>query len=102
MGEKTLLPSIYKNARSFSVFELIQIVKGLLPDTVIRWGSVVFFPLSCYPFVDFLEENIPVMKNPFGCFAGLAFPIVFTHTTIQHPIEKTIMNAVRPEQQGSR
>ena len=30
-----------------------------------------------------LEETIPMMKNPFGAFLGLSFPVSFTLRTVQ-------------------
>jgi len=84
-GPKTALCP-YKNARIASIPGLIRVIRGALPDTAIEWGSVIFFPPKWYPAASFLEERTPVIKNPFGSFIGLAFPVVFTHITVQDPL----------------
>jgi len=75
-----------KNERLSSIPELIRLVRSVLPDTVIEWGSVLFFPPMWYPAVSFLDERIPIMKNVFGSFVGLTFPVVYTRITIQDPL----------------
>jgi len=77
----------YSNARPSSIPELIRLIRLTLPDTTIKWGSVIFFPPKWYPAVSSLEERTPVMKNPFGSFIGLAFPVTYNRITIQDPIE---------------
>ncbi len=72
--------------RLSSVPELIRLVKSTLPGTAIEWGSVLFFPPAWYPTATFFDKRIPVMKNAFGAFVGLAFPVVYTRITIQDPI----------------
>ncbi len=75
-----------KDSRISSIPELIRLVKSELPATSIEWGSVLFFPPNWYPAASFLEEKIPVVKNAFGSFAGIVFPVVYTHITIQDPL----------------
>jgi len=69
-----------------SIPELIRLVRSVLPDTAIEWGSVLFFPPTWYPAASSVEEKIPIMKNAFGSFVGLAFPIVYTRMTVQDPL----------------
>jgi len=87
--EKRAVLHRYKNGRSSSIPELIRLVRSALPDTAIEWGSVLFFPPPWYPAASFLEEKIPVVKNPFGSFIGLSFPIVYTRITVQDPLGET-------------
>ncbi|MDO8785458.1 MAG: hypothetical protein Q7J12_04495, partial [Syntrophales bacterium] len=54
----------------------------------IKWGSVIFFPCGFYKFTGAVEEFLPVMKNPFGAFLGLSFPVTFRYKTIQDVIMK--------------
>jgi len=77
-----------KNGRASSIPELIRLVRSALPDTTIDWGSVLFFPPTWYPAASFIEERIPVTKNAFGSFIGLAFPVVYTRITVQEPLGK--------------
>jgi len=79
-----------RGGRLSSIPELIRHVRSVLPDTAIEWGSVLFFPLTWYPAVSFFEERIPVMKNAFGSFIGLAFPVVYTRITVQDPLGKRV------------
>ena len=79
-------PSIYNHARFFHIGELSAMIRNNLQGIRIRWGSVVFLPYGWYDFACKLEEAIPVMKNPFGAFLGLSFPVTFTYATIQEPV----------------
>jgi ubiquinone/menaquinone biosynthesis C-methylase UbiE len=82
--------SLYNDARFFSIREVNNIVKSVLSDTSIRWGSVIFLPLGWYTFAAGIEERIPVIKNPFGSFVGLTFPVVYTRRTLQDPIQNSL------------
>jgi len=82
--------SLYNEARFFSIWEVNNIVKSVLSGTSIQWGSVIFLPLNWYPFAAGIEKCIPVAKNPFGSFIGLTFPVVYTHRTLQDPIEASL------------
>ncbi len=81
--EKTIS---YSNARPSSIPELIRLIRLTLPGTTIKWGSTIFFPPKWYPAVSSLEERIPVMKNPFGSFVGLTFPVTYNRITVQDPL----------------
>jgi ubiquinone/menaquinone biosynthesis C-methylase UbiE len=78
--------SIYSHARFYSIFELTQMIRRQLRGARIRWGSVIFFPVGWYAFSTAIEESLPVMKNPFGAFLGLSFPVTFSYRTIQDPV----------------
>ena len=79
-------PSIYKTARFYHVIELTHLIRSFLPGVNIRWGSVIFLPNCWYGFAAPLEEAMLVMKNPFGAFLGLSFPVNFTLRTVQNII----------------
>ncbi|MDD5723012.1 MAG: class I SAM-dependent methyltransferase [Syntrophales bacterium] len=87
-GEKGAALHPRKNGCPSSIPELIRLVRSALTDTAIEWGSVLFFPPTWYPFASVLEERIPVVKNPFGSFIGLSFPVVYTRMTVQDPLGK--------------
>lgn len=78
--------SIYNQARFFSIFELTRMVRDQLRGARIRWGSVLFFPYGWYGFATMIEEAMPVIKNPFGAFLGLSFPVTFSYRAIQDPL----------------
>jgi len=61
-------------------------VEASAGDTIIKWGSVIYFPGIVYDFFEELEEMFPLRKNPFGAFVGLTFPVRYTYRTAQNPI----------------
>jgi ubiquinone/menaquinone biosynthesis C-methylase UbiE len=91
-------PSIYHHARFFHIGELNAMIRNNLQGIRIRWGSVIFLPEGWYGFARRLEEAMPVMKNPFGAFFGLSFPVTFTFATIQQPIRETVNIAAQSRQ----
>lgn len=78
----------YGRSHSSSIPEMIQLVKSALSNTKIQWGSVIFFPPRWYPALSYVEEKIPAIKNPFGSFIGLVFPVTYGTMTIQDPLGK--------------
>jgi SAM-dependent methyltransferase len=81
-------PSIYRSARFFHMGQLTGMVRTQLQGVRIQWGSVIFLPYQWYSFATGIEEKIPIMKNPFGAFWGLSFPVTFTYRTLQDIIRK--------------
>lgn len=90
--------SIYDSARFFHIGELTAMVRQQLQGIRIRWGSVLFLPFGWYGFAKKLEESIPVIKNPFGAFFGLSFPVTFSYSTIQEPIRESFKIASKSRQ----
>lgn len=91
-------PSIYRHAHFFHIGELKAMVRNHLEGIRIGWGSVIFLPESWYGFAQRFEESIPVMKNPFGAFIGLSFPVTFTFATIQQPFREAVSIAAQSRQ----
>jgi len=85
---KLFSPSVYHSACFFHIAELTTMVRNQLRGVHIKWGSVIFLPYGCYKFARVMEESIPVMKNPFGAFVGLSFPVTFMYRTLQDIIRK--------------
>ena len=77
---------ISEEIRFFNFPEIRDMVKDLAGDTIIKWGSVIYFPGIIYDFFEELEEMLPIRKNPFGAFIGLTFPVKYTYRTAQSPI----------------
>ena len=61
---------ISDNMRFFSFPEIRNMVKGLLDDTVIKWGSVIYFPGIVYDFFEELEEVFPLQKKSIRRLVG--------------------------------
>ncbi len=79
----------------FGFWKLKQLIKESLSQTSIRWGSVIFLPLSWYPSFSIVEEHIPRLKNPLGSFGGCVFPMIYTKHTIQDPLKDSLKVGVR-------
>lgn len=75
--------------RFFSYPEIKRMVEDIVGETTIKWGSVIYFPLIVYDFFEELEEMFPLMRNPFGAFVGMTFPVKYTIRTVQSPIVNT-------------
>ncbi len=87
------------NPRHFHIHSLSAMIRKCLPGVRIQWGSVVFLPWGWYRFASSLEEQIPVMKNPFGAFLGLSFSVTFSFITVQDAIRKPqVLNGKNPAQ----
>jgi len=69
-----------------SLTEIRKMVRSLIGDADIKWGSVIYFPGIVYYFFEELEEVFSLEKNPFGAFVGLTFPVNYTYRTAQSPI----------------
>jgi ubiquinone/menaquinone biosynthesis C-methylase UbiE len=76
----------HRSARYFHVYELMGMIRRFLPDAHMQWGSVIFLPAGWYGFAVKLEESLPVMRNPFGAFLGISFPVTFNLRTVQNII----------------
>jgi len=80
-----------------SIYRLFSLVREIHSGESLRWGSVISFPLQWYPFVAGWEEKIPAMKNPFGAFLGMVFPVTYTSITIQEPLKDKLKLPVGKE-----
>ncbi len=84
-------------ARFFSAGRILGIIRGILPETRVRWGSVLFFPYSWYTAWSDVEDRIPATRNPFGYYLGFVFPVVFTWRSLQEPLASGIARDLKPE-----
>ncbi|MDD5712294.1 MAG: methyltransferase domain-containing protein, partial [Smithellaceae bacterium] len=82
------VPSIYSKAHLFNIIEILGILEQNGYKDGISWGSVLFLPQAFYGFAANLEEAVPVMKNPFGAFLGVSFPVSTIYRTIQEPVRE--------------
>jgi hypothetical protein len=84
-------PRSRAGARFFHLASLSAMIRSQLQGVRIQWGSVIFLPFGWYSLWPGLEEHIPVMKNPFGAFFGLAFSVTFSFRTIQEVIREPVV-----------
>jgi SAM-dependent methyltransferase len=93
IGIQGRLPALFSvqtdaKARYFHLPSLSGMIRQHLPGVRIAWGSVIFLPWGFYDAASKIEEQIPVMKNPFGAFIGVSFSVTFSYITIQDVIKK--------------
>jgi SAM-dependent methyltransferase len=93
IGLQGRLPSLFAappdaKLHSLHLTRLCAMIRSMLPGVSLSWGSVLFLPWKRYPSGAGVEERLPVMRNPFGAFIGLAFPVKFTLQTIQTVIRE--------------
>lgn len=98
IGLQGRLPSLFsvqtkEKAHYFHLPSVSGMVRQNLPGVRIAWGSVIFLPWGFYEAAARIEEQIPVMKNPFGAFIGLSFSVTFSFITIQDVIKKPAVTA---------
>jgi SAM-dependent methyltransferase len=102
IGIQGKLPNLFPfpsdaTPRHFHVHSLSAMIRKCLPGVRIQWGSVVFLPWGWYSFASSLEEQIPVIKNPFGAFVGLSFSVTFSFIAVQDAIRKpAVINGQNP------
>lgn len=90
----------------FTVCEMQSLINKSMDSPFIQWGSVMYFPVTVYPFFSELEGIIPIRRNPLGAYVGMVFPVKYTYRTLQNPIVnsfemKTKTQAAAPEPIGS-
>ena len=69
-------PTIFNHARFFSIWELKQIIRGLLGNTPVSWRTVCQLPANSNNYVNSLEQSKIIQRCPFGAFAGIVVTLV--------------------------
>jgi len=69
-------PTIFNHARFFSVWEVKQIIRGILSNTPVSWRTVCQLPANSGNFVNSLEQSSLIQRCPFGAFAGIVVTLV--------------------------
>ena len=64
----TFRPSIYNEAKFYSIWELKKLLTKVLGKGNLNWGSALMLPLSFQEWFGGLERIISFRKNPFGAF----------------------------------
>lgn len=78
-------------ARFFSAGEIFGVIRRVLPEARVRWGSVLFFPYPWYIAWSDVEDRIPTARNPFGFYLGFVFPVVFSLRSLQEALPSGIV-----------
>ena len=86
--------TIFNQAQFFSIWELKQIIKKILGDVPLSWGTVCQFPFSSYRFVSILERNSIIQKCPFGAFVGMVVIPVPRYKTTALPLKCRVNHSI--------
>ncbi len=75
-------PTIYNQARFFSIGDVKYLFKALIGDVPFFWRTACLFPGRTHQFIYRLETSNLVQKVPFGAFAGImVLPVPRFRTT---------------------
>ena len=78
--------TIYNHANFFSIWELKNMIRLILGDVPVSWGTVCQFPFVSGKIISKIEQMPLVQKCPFGTFVGLVVTPVPRFTTRPLPI----------------
>jgi ubiquinone/menaquinone biosynthesis C-methylase UbiE len=78
--------SVYRQARFFSVWELKEMVHKIMGPTKIRWGTVLFFPLTFMRVTHSVEDHPLFQQNPWGAFIVMTVDISYRLITCKDPM----------------
>jgi ubiquinone/menaquinone biosynthesis C-methylase UbiE len=68
-------PSIYNQARFYSIWKLRKLVTKTAPAAMADWASLLLLPMSWQQYFTRLERRISFRRNPLGAFLALAVSI---------------------------
>ena len=68
--------TVYNRAQFFSVWELKYMVKNILGNVPVSWGTVGHFSTGSGKIISTIEQLKFMRKCPFGAFAGLSVTLV--------------------------
>lgn len=68
-------PSIFDQARFYSIWELKSFVSKAVPKAILDWASVLVLPMSWQHHFPSLERRLSFRRNHLGAFLGLAVSI---------------------------
>lgn len=74
--KKHFSESIYRHAKFFNIWEIKKMIKELLGDVPVSWGTVYGFSCKSGIIADKFEKTDYVKKYPFGPFAGIAVTLI--------------------------
>jgi SAM-dependent methyltransferase len=74
--QRIFTKTVYDHARFFSIWELKEMIRGILGDVPIYWGTVCQFSKGSGNISYQIECSEVVQKCPFGAFTGIAVILV--------------------------
>lgn len=86
-AQKLLKRSILRNARLFSVPQLLRMSRKVFSGPVpVHWRTCLTFPLKMLPYVGFFERSRYFQRHPFGQFIAMKCDLAYTLRTVQEPL----------------
>jgi ubiquinone/menaquinone biosynthesis C-methylase UbiE len=65
------VPGIYAHAAFFSIWELKQLLYGMLGNVPVQWKTTLQFPFACSRTAAWIERNKIIQKSIFGTMIGM-------------------------------
>lgn len=65
------VPGIYAHASFFSIWELKQLMFGMLGNVPVKWKTTLQFPFACSRTAAWIENNKIIQKSIFGTLIGM-------------------------------
>jgi ubiquinone/menaquinone biosynthesis C-methylase UbiE len=82
--------TIYRQARFFSVWELKEMVRGILGPAPVEWGTVLFFPLTFVRITRSVEGHPLFQQNPLGAFIVMKVDVCYDFISCKDPLTDTM------------
>ena len=67
---------IYTHANFFSIWELKQLLFGMLGNVPVKWKTTLQFPFACSRMAAWIENNKLIQKSIFGTLIGMEIRLV--------------------------
>lgn len=88
--------TIYNKAHFFSIWELKNMIRSILGDVPVFWGTVCQFPYASGKIISKIEQLSLIQRCPFGAFVGIVVIPVPRFTTRPLPISRSAKQRTNP------
>lgn len=90
---------LYSRARLFTIWELKSMIRMIVGNSTIKWGSVLWVPPSLHQWDRRLSSWMPRMRNPIGGFLAVRVDILYTYRALMQPLEQRLLNSsgIKPQ-----
>jgi ubiquinone/menaquinone biosynthesis C-methylase UbiE len=78
--------SIFREMRTFTLWELTKLVRKAYGDVPIRWGSVQMLPFLSGQYTGKIDKSLKAQSCPYGTFLGVACSMTYALTTRNLPV----------------
>lgn len=88
--------SIFRGIRTFTLWELKDLVKKAYGDVPIKWGSAQMMPYISKQYAEGIERSSLLQSCPYGTFLGLVCRMTYRLKTEKLPITEKLKKGVEP------